>query len=54
MLAGRLLTIHNLRYYQRLMEGARGAIREGRLGAYVAGCKAGWEELSGRGVVEQG
>jgi queuine tRNA-ribosyltransferase len=54
MLAGRLLTIHNLRYYQRLMEGARGAIREGRLGAYVAGCKAGWEELSGRGGVEQG
>ena len=29
-------TIHNLRYYQRLMQGLRDAIEAGQLDAYVA------------------
>ncbi len=36
MIAGMLLTAHNLRYYQRLMDGLRAAIAEGRLDAHVA------------------
>ncbi|WP_304616358.1 tRNA guanosine(34) transglycosylase Tgt [Paracoccus sp. (in: a-proteobacteria)] len=36
MISGMLLTWHNLHYYQRLMEGLRGAIAEGRLDAFVA------------------
>ena len=34
-LGGRLNTIHNLRYYQRLMAGLRGAIETGTLAAFV-------------------
>ena len=30
-----LNTIHNLRYYQRVMEGLRGAIEKGELEAFV-------------------
>ncbi|MBN2758941.1 MAG: tRNA guanosine(34) transglycosylase Tgt [Rhodobacteraceae bacterium] len=36
MIAGMLLTWHNLRYYQRLMSGLRAAIAEARLDAFVA------------------
>jgi queuine tRNA-ribosyltransferase len=36
MIAGMLLTWHNLRYYQRLMAGLRAAIAEARLDAFVA------------------
>ncbi len=35
ILGARLNTIHNLRYYQRLMEGLRGAIETGTLDAFV-------------------
>lgn len=35
ILGARLNTIHNLRYYQRLMEGLRNAIDEGRLDTFV-------------------
>ncbi len=35
MLGARLATIHNLRYYQRLMAGLRAAIRDGALAAFV-------------------
>lgn len=37
ILGARLNTLHNLHYYQRLMQGARRAIAEGRYGAYAAG-----------------
>ena len=36
ILGARLNTIHNLRYYQMLMEGLRGAIETGTLDAFVA------------------
>lgn len=36
MISGMLLTWHNLRYYQRLMDGLREAIAAGRLEAFVA------------------
>ncbi|MEI4486386.1 tRNA guanosine(34) transglycosylase Tgt [Frigidibacter sp. MR17.14] len=36
MIAGMLLTWHNLHYYQELMAGLRAAIAEGRLQAFVA------------------
>ncbi len=36
MLGARLNTIHNLRYYQRLMQGLRDAIDAGTLDAFVA------------------
>ncbi|HSF64838.1 MAG TPA: tRNA guanosine(34) transglycosylase Tgt [Paracoccaceae bacterium] len=36
MIAGMLLTWHNLHYYQELMAGLRGAIAGGRLAAFVA------------------
>jgi len=36
MIAGMLLTWHNLHYYQELMAGLRGAIADGRLAAFVA------------------
>jgi queuine tRNA-ribosyltransferase len=36
MIAGMLLTWHNLHYYQDLMAGLRAAIAEGRLAAFVA------------------
>ncbi|NQD38165.1 tRNA guanosine(34) transglycosylase Tgt [Permianibacter sp. IMCC34836] len=35
-LGGRLNTLHNLRYYQRVMAGLRGAIETGTLAAFVA------------------
>jgi queuine tRNA-ribosyltransferase len=38
------LTEINLAYYQDLMEGAREAIRERRLGAYVEETRRGWRE----------
>ncbi|HEV7802316.1 MAG TPA: tRNA guanosine(34) transglycosylase Tgt, partial [Burkholderiales bacterium] len=36
ILGARLNTLHNLHYYQRLMQGARTAIRDGRYAAYAA------------------
>ncbi len=36
ILGSRLNTLHNLHHYQRLMQGARAAIREGRYAAYAA------------------
>ncbi|MBY5992797.1 tRNA guanosine(34) transglycosylase Tgt [Ferrimonas balearica] len=36
ILGARLNTIHNLRYYQRVMEGLRGAIEQGTLDDFVA------------------
>ena len=35
MLGSMLNTIHNLRHYQRLMAGLRGAIQQGTLSAFV-------------------
>jgi len=35
ILGARLNTIHNLRYYQRVMEGLRNAISEGQLETFV-------------------
>jgi queuine tRNA-ribosyltransferase len=43
MLGPMLLTWHNIQYYQDLMAGMRGAIHEGRLAAFAAGARAGWE-----------
>ena len=40
MIAGMLLTWHNLHYYQELMAGLRGAIAGGALEAFVAGFHA--------------
>ncbi|MFC0201508.1 tRNA guanosine(34) transglycosylase Tgt [Paracoccus rhizosphaerae] len=40
MISGMLLTWHNLRYYQRLMDGLRGAIAAGQLEGFVAGFHA--------------
>ena len=37
-----LLTQHNLRYYQRLMDGMQGAIGAGRFEAHRRDCHAGW------------
>ena len=42
MLGPILLSIHNLTYYQRLMQGAREAIEEDRFPQYVAQKKDGW------------
>ncbi len=42
MLGPILLSIHNLTYYQRLMQGAREAIEANRFAQYVAEKKAGW------------
>jgi len=36
ILGARLNTIHNLHYYQELMQGLRAAIAEGRLNAFIA------------------
>ncbi|GAA4896618.1 tRNA guanosine(34) transglycosylase Tgt [Ferrimonas pelagia] len=36
ILGARLNTVHNLRYYQRVMEGLRGAIEQGNLDDFVA------------------
>jgi queuine tRNA-ribosyltransferase len=41
ILGARLNTLHNLHYYQRLMQGAREAISEGRYVAYAAGMMEG-------------
>jgi queuine tRNA-ribosyltransferase len=41
MLAGRLLTLHNVHYYLELVAGARRAIEEGRLEGYIQGCREG-------------
>jgi queuine tRNA-ribosyltransferase len=43
MLGPMLLTWHNLTYYQSVVAGARRAILEGRLAAYSAEIRAGWE-----------
>jgi queuine tRNA-ribosyltransferase len=37
MIAGMLLTWHNLHYFQEIMEGMRGAIRDGRFAEWEAG-----------------
>jgi queuine tRNA-ribosyltransferase len=37
ILGSRLMTMHNLRFYQKLMEGLRAAIGEGSLESFVAG-----------------
>ena len=42
MLGPILLSIHNLTYYQRLMQGARNALEVGTFNDYVATKKAGW------------
>ena len=44
MLGPTLLSIHNLTYYQRLMQQTRDAIEQDRLGEFVAEKKAGWGE----------
>ncbi len=49
MLAGHLVTLHNIHYYLNLMGELREAIRKGRIDAFVARCNAGWAE-SERGV----
>lgn len=43
MLGPMLLTWHNLTYYQHLMAGMRAAILDGRLAAFSAEARAGWE-----------
>lgn len=43
ILGVRLTTIHNLRYYNDLIEGARLAIERGRYDHYVRECQARWE-----------
>jgi len=40
MLGAQLNTIHNLRFYQKLMQGLREAIEQGRLTAFVAAFQA--------------
>ena len=40
IIASMLLTWHNLRYYQRLMQGLREAIAAGRMADFVAGFEA--------------
>ena len=42
MLGPMLLTWHNIRYYQRLMERMRNAILAGRLAEESAAIRAGW------------
>jgi len=43
MLGPMLLTWHNLTYYQGLMQGMRAAILHGRLDAFAAETRAGWQ-----------
>lgn len=43
MLGPMLLTLHNLHYYQELMQGIRAAIAERRFAAYAAQLRAGWQ-----------
>ncbi len=47
MLGPILLSIHNLTYYQRLLNGARQAIAEDRFAAYRAEKFAGWRGMKG-------
>ncbi|MBX9678067.1 MAG: tRNA guanosine(34) transglycosylase Tgt [Gemmataceae bacterium] len=42
MLGPTLLSLHNVAYYNRLMAQARGAIEQGRYGAFSAACLARW------------
>jgi queuine tRNA-ribosyltransferase len=42
MLAGRLLTLHNVHYYLKLVEGAREAIGRGELRSYMERTYEGW------------
>jgi queuine tRNA-ribosyltransferase len=42
MLGPILLSIHNLTYYQRLMQEARAAIEAGRFAAFLTEKKEGW------------
>ncbi|MBH24137.1 MAG: tRNA guanosine(34) transglycosylase Tgt [Myxococcales bacterium] len=42
MLAGHLVTLHNIHYYLNLIGGLRAAIRAGTLDAFIARCKEGW------------
>ncbi len=44
MLAGQLITLHNVHYYLHLMQGMRDAIRAGRLDAFAQACRDGWRE----------
>jgi queuine tRNA-ribosyltransferase len=44
IIAAMLLTLHNLAYYQDLMDGLRTAIREGILESHVADCRANWAQ----------
>ena len=44
------LTEINLAYYQELMAGARKAIGEGRLDAYIEDTRRGWAEGEAEGV----
>jgi queuine tRNA-ribosyltransferase len=46
MLGPILVSAHNLTYYQRLLAGARDAIAQGRLDAYIEGKFAGWSQAS--------
>jgi len=39
-----LLTWHNLRYYQRLMQGMRDAIEAEQFGAFASRTRADWAE----------
>jgi queuine tRNA-ribosyltransferase len=48
ILGVRLLTLHNLALYKRLMEGLRAAILDGSLDNFVASFRAGREELGSR------
>jgi queuine tRNA-ribosyltransferase len=47
ILGAMLMTEHNLWFYQRLMQGLRDAISEGRLGAYANAFRAGYQGNSG-------
>ena len=42
MLGPMLLTWHNVRYYQSLMQGIRTSIHAGHFSAYAASVRAGW------------
>jgi queuine tRNA-ribosyltransferase len=46
ILGSQLNSIHNLHYYQSLMDGLRSAIEQGRLSAFVSSFKAAQAELA--------
>ncbi len=54
MLGPTLLSIHNLTYYQRLLAGAREAIRGDRFDSYRAEKFAGWGKANGNGECGMG